>query len=148
MWERQIRLKLADYEEDLESDPRFSSPVKETYLTAREVTPHYPWRELEVVSKSDPTPELRPLAKTEFVRDGGEAEPATVTKEIQHTVNEPPKLQEKFSRQATETETESNTSNRFTPNWMGFCNSCSIYTHAAVGPRRSNPPHWVLFTQF
>ncbi|KFO11890.1 hypothetical protein N312_11416, partial [Balearica regulorum gibbericeps] len=49
---------------------------------------------------------LRPLIKTEVMYDSEDAEPAVTTKEIPYTVTELPKLQEKYSRQAKETETE------------------------------------------
>ncbi|KFO09750.1 hypothetical protein N312_13619, partial [Balearica regulorum gibbericeps] len=49
---------------------------------------------------------LRPLIKTEVVYDGEDAEPAVTTKEISYTVTELAKLQEKYSRQAKETEME------------------------------------------
>ncbi|GAB0208962.1 hypothetical protein GRJ2_003361900 [Grus japonensis] len=98
--ERELKLQLPG---DLESEPGFSSLSKEANLVVREVAPHYPWEELRAVTEPDPTPKLRPLIKTEVVYD---SKPAVTTKERPHTITELAKLQEKYSRQAKETETE------------------------------------------
>ncbi|KFO12322.1 hypothetical protein N312_11853, partial [Balearica regulorum gibbericeps] len=49
---------------------------------------------------------LWPLTKTEVMYDSEDAEPTITTKETPYTVTELAKLQEKYSRQAKETETE------------------------------------------
>ncbi|XP_054692905.1 uncharacterized protein LOC129210755 isoform X2 [Grus americana] len=49
-------------------------------LVAREVAPHYPWEELGAVTEPDPTPELRPLIRSEVVYDGEDANPLLLLK--------------------------------------------------------------------
>ncbi|GAB0207655.1 cAMP-dependent protein kinase inhibitor alpha [Grus japonensis] len=65
------------------------------------------WEELGVVTEPNPTPKLRPLIKTEVVYDDSkDAEPTITNKEIPYNITELAKLQEKYSRQAKETETQ------------------------------------------
>ena len=84
--ERELRLEPARLrEEELDSESRLSSLAEEADPRDREVTPHYPWRELDAAQiNPQPHSKLRPLVKTEVAYEGEdeEAEPTITTKQM------------------------------------------------------------------
>lgn len=81
--ERDLRVRLSEYENNLGSEPGFSSFPKEADLVCQEIDAHYPWKELEVAKAESPSsPKLRSFIKTEveYGNNGDTAEPNVTTR--------------------------------------------------------------------